>query len=430
MGFTGAGKTTLLNKLCGTNHIAGVETGSVTKLLFENCNNIGSYPFKLIDTPGTDSTTETYHHAYLLRHALTAKNINTIFLVMKNDNRYDRMENDFLKLISPVYSNSHKFALLISHWDLSEENDKEYDQIKKKFSVHCPNIICYSKESDLKKVADLMYCCMTNMYQEKLVIPREDFFINFNLHQISTEMKKEYIIHEKIINQRREAIIEFLKDVNTIPIEERDDLLQSINIQSKYDFDEILNQFTEKMKGEMIELNYYCFLIKLQKEVLAICSEIANYIKPLMTFNLDDTNDPRNSIKACPYCQEIWIRVEGCAGITTCGNLPEFKDVDRNKRFFSKFSFRMENNKITYEKVKLENNRITSPNTTNFKTSYSRRGCGNQIKWSELPCLDDKTLVNIFQIKSIDEVKRIINNVRFSTVFSETEKGYDISFHN
>jgi len=25
-------------------------------------------------------------------------------------------------------------------------------------------------------------------------------------------------------------------------------------------------------------------------------------------------------IRSCPYCGEIWIKVEGCNNLTTCGN--------------------------------------------------------------------------------------------------------------
>jgi len=85
MGQTGAGKTTLSNKLCGTQHKSGAAKGSVTKELYRNDVSYGQYPFSLIDTPGTDSSTEPYKHAILLREGLTAKKINTIFLIIKYD---------------------------------------------------------------------------------------------------------------------------------------------------------------------------------------------------------------------------------------------------------------------------------------------------------------------------------------------------------
>jgi hypothetical protein len=39
-----------------------------------------------------------------------------------------------------------------------------------------------------------------------------------------------------------------------------------------------------------------------------------------MSYNPDDNSDPRNQIRKCYHCEEIWIKVEGCDGITNCGN--------------------------------------------------------------------------------------------------------------
>jgi len=39
-----------------------------------------------------------------------------------------------------------------------------------------------------------------------------------------------------------------------------------------------------------------------------------------MIVNPDNKADPRNMIKNCPHCGEIWIKVEGCDGTTSCGN--------------------------------------------------------------------------------------------------------------
>ncbi|KAG4069926.1 hypothetical protein HA402_015150 [Bradysia odoriphaga] len=87
VGETGAGKTTLANKLCNTCHTAGAGRGSVTQNLFRNDVSIGMNAFSLIDTPGTDSSTGAYKHAVLLREALTATGINTIFVVIRH--QYD-----------------------------------------------------------------------------------------------------------------------------------------------------------------------------------------------------------------------------------------------------------------------------------------------------------------------------------------------------
>ena len=39
-----------------------------------------------------------------------------------------------------------------------------------------------------------------------------------------------------------------------------------------------------------------------------------------MSYDPYNTYDPRNMIRKCPRCNEVWIKVEGCDGKTTCGN--------------------------------------------------------------------------------------------------------------
>ena len=40
----------------------------------------------------------------------------------------------------------------------------------------------------------------------------------------------------------------------------------------------------------------------------------------MMSYDPNNTLDPRNMIRKCPHCAEIWINEEGCDGETTCGN--------------------------------------------------------------------------------------------------------------
>lgn len=53
----------------------------------------------------------------------------------------------------------------------------------------------------------------------------------------------------------------------------------------------------------------------------------------------DDQNkkqmDIRDMFRKCPNCGEIWIKVAGCNGLTTCGNKPNFYDYFRNKDVYS-----------------------------------------------------------------------------------------------
>jgi hypothetical protein len=132
--------------------------------------NCGDNSFSLIDTPGTNSTTVTYKHAYLLKEGLTATPINTIFIVTKYGCRFDTMLENYYEAEQPVYKYDAKIVAMISHWDLSKEPEKEFPQICKVFEGYCSNIICYSDKSSKNAVANLMYSCISNMKQEQFIL--------------------------------------------------------------------------------------------------------------------------------------------------------------------------------------------------------------------------------------------------------------------
>lgn len=79
----------------------------------------------------------------------------------------------------------------------------------------------------------------------------------------------------------------------------------------------------------MIDLSYYSIYLDLQKYLKVEMDSYREFCISNMSYNPDDQEDPRNMIRACPECKEIWIKVEGCDGVTTCGNrVTERRKID------------------------------------------------------------------------------------------------------
>ena len=103
--------------------------------------------------------------------------------------------------------------------------------------------------------------------------------------------------------------------------EERNEIIRIYMIQFKNDLDDILGKFQEKWGGQMQELDFYTFSIKMQKEHYKMCDNFNLQVQSLTSFNFFDNTDLRNLVKICPYCGLIWSKItsEGCDGQTTCG---------------------------------------------------------------------------------------------------------------
>ena len=99
--------------ICGTKHIAEEAGGSLTQNLYFHSVNVGNYTFNMIDTPGINSKYDTYKHAVLIRESLTAKKINTIFIILKYETRYEETLDNFLEVQELVNKYNETIFIMI-----------------------------------------------------------------------------------------------------------------------------------------------------------------------------------------------------------------------------------------------------------------------------------------------------------------------------
>ena len=186
----------------------------------------------------------------------------------------------------------------------------------------------------------------------------------------------------------------------------------------------------------MIEIDYFTFQIKIQNDAVKSCNSFSKLVCKYLSFNINNKEDPRNFIKKCPYCEIIWYKVEGCDGKTTCGEeITEKNQYDfvSDSKYFYKYSFEIIKNKLIMEKKQKSNffkeNHIN--NKKNNKTNKkNKRGCGREIIWKDLPKLDDKVIFELYNVKSITEIKDLIENPKFRESIREIENKTDKKIHD
>ena len=93
-----------------------------------------------------------------------------------------------------------------------------------------------------------------------------------------------------------------------------------------------------------------------------------------------------SELRSCPYCGEVWSKVEGCDAYTECGDRPTCSyDVrDSTYAVLSTFTFIWDDNNLkiirTGERT-LESVRVT---LNSRGEELKELGCGKFIKWSEM----------------------------------------------
>ncbi|CAF1530667.1 unnamed protein product [Adineta ricciae] len=379
MGNTGAGKTTLSNMLCGTNHESGSGRQSKTKQLFENPVNCGSYPFKVVDTPGVDSQVDTFKHAVLLKEALTGTPINTIFFVVKYDSRFDNILLAYLKLLTPVAEYSHKIVVMISHMDLSKNLSNDKKEINNVFKEEYPdksfNFMFYSEKDNRSEIADIMHSYLSKMPAETLRISDEEFNLNFNIYEMKARIKAAYDKFLRETKQIEDDYTNLIEDLNKSDIntQEKDEILHMSIVNFKNELEALTEQFIGTHGAKMQELDSYGFSIMMQKEKIKLCTEFTTNVSAMMSYSLLDTTDPRNMIKRCPHCQEVWFKVTGCDGSTSCGNRPMNRAYDISEKPFWRFTFVRVGRRIQWQKIEETYARNNSQLQTNNPQSEDIR---------------------------------------------------------
>jgi hypothetical protein len=174
------------------------------------------------------------------------------------------------------------------------------------------------------------------MKPQKLIIPEQDFLLQFNIVETSHADIRKYIREFDVDSKRlfsaySELVSKIMSD------SERDDILYTMNISFRNSIQDIIDQINQKALNKILEIHYFTLHIALQKKSIELCDQMVSLVEKNMSYKINDQSDPRNMIKKCPYCGLIWFKIEGCDGETTCGNLPS-KPYDcrsyQNKTFF------------------------------------------------------------------------------------------------
>ena len=79
----------------------------------------------------------------------------------------------------------------------------------------------------------------------------------------------------------------------------------------------------------MCEQNDFLAHFELSKTIALSHKEFSDFATT-QYLNLHESNPFSNMIRECQYCGEIWVKVSGCDGNTTCGNRDSGADVIQN----------------------------------------------------------------------------------------------------
>ena len=155
LGDRGVGKYKILQKLQAKIKIEN-EQINIYRINYEN-----RYSFDLIKCLGTDRLQNSVNDVEKIRLSLISYPINSIFIVMKLDTRFERMIDLYMETESLVERYKERIVIIIINPDSWRNHEDISKSLQEGFKEYCQNIIFFSpifddSENLSKKMVDFM----------------------------------------------------------------------------------------------------------------------------------------------------------------------------------------------------------------------------------------------------------------------------------
>ena len=400
IGHVGTGKSTLIEKLTNAKNRSGDGSRSVTRSSEPFWTFDGS--MVICDTPGTNPEADKFQHNVNVAAALNFHPISRLLIVVKADtkmaNPLDRIREfatDLLELPDGI------IGTLVTHMDTVSWNEGEFkDMVQNELGIDC---VLFSKKNSHRKflLDDILATCTETM---NLRVDHDNFLKLFKIG------KSE----RKIILQTRREVQRF-RDIKDQFDEARKAFQGKDEIDLVFEFQAWMeNQVIVAQKKLANENNFTFYGHKAEAEAGYVANMTNQMRLVLYDLRLEaakfQSEHGAGDARRCPFCNEVWIKVEGCDGDTTCGDRPS-RSIDVRNASFSElgtFSFSWQN--IT-ESFKLAINKLPSRKIVHKKFA-SKIGCGNTINWSRLPKVNiPPELAQVVKPVRMDEVPILSKDV-------------------
>ena len=379
IGNVGAGKSTLVEKVTGVTGISSAASTSVTKASCVSESVDGS--LIICDTPGTNSITDQFNSNLEVARALNLMPVNLVLITVKADVRIEsvaKVIREYLECFLPEDFPIELIGFCITHMDTVIWVKEELNHYLKSDLGVEKVIFSFPEKGRRALIQEMKDECLKNQ-PVQIYVDSEIFLKLFkiNSHEI------------KILRETRKEVARFEKIKKDFFVHQK----RYTDIEQK----DMIFEFQAWMYDEIVrtQRNLSCnnnFSFSRGPDIANEAGHIANLTNQLrqvlrdvrieaMKYHIDVETDFRK----CPYCGEIWQKIEGCDGDTDCGSRPsdELKRDQVNGGKMANFVFFW--NSIIQELVTRKFSPVIREKERNSSgIEATQRGCGQTINWSKM----------------------------------------------
>ena len=400
IGDVGAGKSTLVEKVTGMTGMSSAASTSFTETSDVIISVDGS--LMICDTPGTNSITDQFSSNLEVARALNFMPVNLLLITVKADIRIESVVKNLREYLERFLPEDFPIELIgfcITHMDtVTWTEDEVTHGLKSKLGIE--KVICsFPKKESRTIIQEINDECLKNP-PVSINIDSEIFLKLFKINndeiKILRETRKEVARFEKIktdfyVQQKRYTEIEqkdMIFEFQAWMYDEIEEIQKNLSINNNFSF-----------SGGPEMANEAGHIANLTKQLRQVLRDVRI---EAMKYHVDVVTDFRK----CPYCGEIWQKVEGCEGDTQCGNRPSGKwdQVSGGKMANYLFSWNKKLQALVTRKIASVSKEIE---TNCSGVAAKQRGCGKTINWSKMAPVKVPSDFYIADHASTEDVKLI-----------------------
>jgi 50S ribosome-binding GTPase len=324
VGKVGHGKTFLLNKLTGSHFLSSASPNSCTRTLQYGYSK--HEKLLVVDTPGFYVSDSLAEHLAAQKVALEGMSLSGVYFVVK----YGRADEVALEATRVMeFVGDDNIRIIITHSD-TVSDDAGYDpstlaaRVSDLLGFPSSNIFIVGKQTDAESIERFVH--------STLHVPKE-YTVSMEQAASITSLcvcarrfdKKVRTVYAKIAAASLECndkVAQYGRshevDVAIIVIQKTTTNMANI---AKHEIFEDAEEFPEAQQHVIYG-----------KAGLALAVRLKTFVdasNKLLSWDVTDPNDARNSYKSCPHCGAIFIKTEGCDGNTVCGSIPSSDAKER-----------------------------------------------------------------------------------------------------
>eukprot|EP00929_Paragymnodinium_shiwhaense_P055642 TRINITY_DN27869_c0_g1_i1.p1 TRINITY_DN27869_c0_g1~~TRINITY_DN27869_c0_g1_i1.p1 ORF type:complete len:439 (+),score=92.38 TRINITY_DN27869_c0_g1_i1:65-1381(+) len=371
LGDVGMGKSTIVEKVAGVQGLSSESKTSFTKA--SRAFVTGDRRLQLIDTPGANAMQDRLEHNVWIAHALSFSPVSLILLVVKADTRMDNVVDAVRGYAERFSDLMELMAVCVTHMDLVSWPAHEVAAcIEEELGFDA--LVFTGLQSSGKVLArELLDLCQTVPPQD-LRINSDNFLKYFKIGNSNVKILKSVREEVSRFNNLKK---EFMEELNLGCFGEPD------KVDLVFEFQAFMAEEVINAQKRVSEANSFTFMGPAMTNEAGHIANLTNQLRATLfdvrTLALGfQTNSGISELRKCPHCGQVWAKLSGCDGETTCGN--KLGRFDGRYQDFASFRFTvLQGGRLQI--AKLGRRRVVASSST---VSQGNAGCGRTISWKSM----------------------------------------------